>query len=99
MSPRFEVFGHTLKERARQTVVGEELGFTKIGIVLVIFAAVALKAERLKIVEASHASLAAWNYVVDLERDLSFAVAPRSKQTIRSPNTTPVLLAPITGSN
>ena len=70
MSPRFEVFGHTLKERARQTVVGEELGFTKIGIVLVILAAVALKAKRLKIIEASRASLAAWDNMVDVERPI-----------------------------
>jgi hypothetical protein len=47
-------------------VVGEELDFAKIGIVLVVLAAVALKAERLKIIEASGASLAEWDYMVDV---------------------------------
>jgi len=43
---------HSKNGRAK-AVVGEELDFAKIGIVLVILAAVALKAERLKIIEAS----------------------------------------------
>jgi hypothetical protein len=66
----FAVPRRTLKKRARQAVVGEELDFVKIGIVLVILAAVALKAERLKIVEASRASLAAWDNMVDVERPI-----------------------------
>jgi hypothetical protein len=47
-------------------VVGEELDFAKIGIVLVVLAAVALKAEHLKIIEASGVSLAAWDNMVDV---------------------------------
>jgi hypothetical protein len=88
---------HSKNGRAK-AVVGEELDFAKIGIVLVILAAVALKAERLKIIELVAPPLlrgAIWS----TWSGLSFAVDPRSKQTIQSPNITPVLLAPITGSN
>jgi len=60
---------HSKNGRAK-AVVGEELDFAKIGIVLVILAAVALKAERLKIIEASRASLAAWDNMVDVERPI-----------------------------
>jgi hypothetical protein len=86
------------KNGRAKPVVSEELDFAKIGIVLVILAAVALKAERLKIIELVAPPLlrgAIWS----TWSGLSFAVDPRSKQTIQSPNITPVLLAPITGSN
>jgi len=59
---------HSKNGRAK-AVVGEELDFAKIGIVLVILAA-ALKAERQKIIEASRASLAAWDNMVDVERPI-----------------------------
>jgi len=62
--------GALSKDGRAKAVVGEELDFAKIGIVLVILAAVALKAERQKIIEASRASLAAWDNMVDVERPI-----------------------------